>query len=264
MDYSVIFDNVITDISVNPQISFRQGRFIFSQSGGTNNPENGLTYPEIRGIEVYCHLDSEPEENRRVLEELETALYLVEEIFTGLIAKTQGYCYLAKPITCAYNNKNYYLDGSFWHEYIPSDNISRGGEAYVDDVSYLDEEKNFHPMYHFYRAAKDRTNTNDYRALNAWRFLEALHGKSDTALVNHLIQVEGQPEDVVNNFYKNIRCAVAHAKLLKSNPTTDDVILPKAQETQFDGGLMIDLSRTMKYLDNIVKNLNPAPTDIQR
>jgi|GEM_PF-4168269 len=264
MDYSVTFNNLITDISINPQVSLKQAHFIYSKTGGTVNPANKMVYPEIRGIEVFCHLDKEPEEGRKLLEPLETALYIAEEIFTALVATTQGYCYLVRPITCVYKGTNYVLEGSFWREYLPADNIFQGGEYYLDDASFIDEKKNFHPMYHFYRAAKDEANTNDYRALNAWRFLEALYGKSDSELVKHLIETEKQPKDVVDNFYKNIRCAVAHAKLLKSKPNTKDVILPKSLETQFDGGLMLDLSKILKYLDNVVKKLSPTTSNIIR
>lgn len=264
MDYSVIYNNLITDISINPQITLKQARFIFSQTGGTINPSNKMTYPEVRGIEVFCHLDKEPDQGRTLLEPLETALYIAEEIFTGLVATTQGDCYLAKPITCVYNGMNYVLEGSFWREYIPADSIFQGGEHYLDDASFIDENKNFHPMYHFYRAAKDETNSNDYRALNAWRFLEALYGKGDSALVKHLIEVEKQPKNTIDNFYENIRCAVAHAKLLKSNPSTDKVILPKSQETQFDGSLMVDLMNILNYLDSIVSKLSPTPSEIVR
>lgn len=264
MDYSVIFNNLISDISINPQVSLKQARFIYSQSGGTVNPANKVVYPEIRGIEVFCHLDKEPDEGRKLLEPLETALYIAEEIFTALVAKTQRSCYLAKPITCIYNNKTYVLEESFWREYMPADSIFQGGEAYLDDANFIDEEKNFHPMYHFYRAAKDETNSNDYRALNAWRFLEALYGKSDKKLMEHLITVEKQPEKVVTNFYENIRCAIAHAKLLRNNPNTDKVMLPKSLETQFDGGLMIDLLEMLKYLDSVVKKLSPTTTTIVR
>ncbi len=264
MDYSVVFNNLITDISINPQISLQQARFIYSQSGGSVNPKNQTTYPEVRGIEVFCHLDKAPDEGRILLEPLETALYIAEEIFTALVATTQGDCYLAKPITCVYNGKNYVLEGSFWREFIPADNVFQGGEVFLDDASFIDEKKNFHPMYHFYRAAKDETNPNDYRALNAWRFLEALYGKSDADLVKHLVNVEKQPKKIVDNFYKNIRCAVAHAKLLKLDPNTRDVVLPKSQETQFDGGLMLDLIEIIKYLDKTVKNLAPTTSDIVR
>ena len=264
MDYSVIFNNLITDIAINPQISLKQARFIYSNNGGVINPLNEMTYPEVRGIEVFCHLEKIPPVTRTVLEPLETALYLAEEIFTGLVATTQGYCYLAKPITCIYNNKSYVLEDSFWREYTPAENIFRGGESFLDDASFIDENKNFHPMYHFYRAAKDETNSNDYRALNAWRFLEALHGISDTSLVKYLIDVEKQPKDTINNFYKNIRNAVTHAKLLKSDPYTDNVVVPKSLETQFDGSLMLDMLRMIDYLDKVVMKLHPSVTDIKR
>ncbi len=264
MDYSVTFHNLITTISISPEVSLKQARFEYSRSGGSKNPDNGKVYPEIRGMEVFCHLDKEPDETRKVQEELEIALYLAEEIFTGLVATTQEECYLARPITCTYKGKLYTVSDGFWSEIIPPDNVYMGGEAYLDDVSFIDENKNFHPMFHFYRAAKDETNSKDYRALNAWRFLEALHGKSDSDLVEHLINTEKQPEKIVKDFYKNIRCAVAHAKLIKTKPGTQKVILPRAFETEFDGGLFWDLIQMLKYLDDVVKKLNPTTTDIAR
>lgn len=264
MDYSVKFHNLITDIGINPKIQLKQARFTYSQGGGVVNPANGVTYPEVRGVEVFCHLKNEPGPTRKIQEPLEIALYMAEEIFTGLVAVTQGYCYLAKPITCTYDNKNYVLEDSYWREYMHPDSIFRGGESFLDDASFIDEDRNFHPMYHFYRAAKDETNSNDYRALNAWRFLEALHGTSDTALVKYLIEVKNKPEDTVNNFYKNVRNAVTHAKLLKKDPYTDSVILPRSMETQFDGGLMLDTLKMIDYLDNVVADLNPLLSDIRR
>lgn len=264
MDYSVEFKNLITDLAINPAIKLEQAQFIYNQGYGTVNPGNKVTYPEIKGIKIFCHLGRTPSEYRKIQQELETALYLAEEIFTALVAKSQCYCYLAKPITCVYNDKMYILEGGFWEEHEISTTIIRAGSAFMDDASFIDENKNFHPMYHFYRAAKDRTNSQDYRALNAWRFLEALHGIGGTALVKHLIEVEKQSPETINNFYDNIRCAVAHAKLLKNDPLTDKVILPKSIETQFDGSLIVDLSKILKYLDSLVAKLNPQITGIQR
>lgn len=263
MKYSVVFENVITDISVNPSVRLNQIRFIYSKSGGHVNPKNKVVYPEIRGIEVFCALDKEPETGRKIQEELETALYILEEVLTALVANTQCYCYLAKPISCIYNGNHYILDGSFWHEFTPAENIFRGGERFLEDASFIDEPKNFHPMYHFYRVAKDETNSNDYRALNAWRFLESLHGKQGDLLKKEL-KSRGLNSTLVDNFYHNIRCAVAHAKKLKTNPLDDTVILPKSYETQFNGDFILHLGSMINYLDKIVKKNSPKVTNIKR
>lgn len=264
MEYNITFHNLVTDISINPNISLNQAKFIYSRHGGVVNRNNKLTYPEVRGIQVSFRLDKEPGEGRKLLEPLERGLYIVEEILTGLVVRTQGFCYLTKPIVCTFNNKKFVLEGNFWREQMPLDDIYHGGEVFLDDADFIDEDKNFHPMFHFYRAAKDETNSSDYRALNAWRFLEALHGKGDRELLEHLVDHEKQPKELVEDFYKNIRCAVAHAKLLKSDPLTDKVILPKSYETEFDGALMMDLIKITKYMDSIVRRLKPATTDIGR
>jgi len=228
MKQSVVFHDLITDISIHPTAKFEQVRFIYGTNGGLKDPKSGKVYPVIRGIEVHFEIDHEPHRGRELLEPLETALYIAEEVFTALVAKTQCYCYLARPLTCTFNGKKYSHEDGHWGEALPRDNIITGGEVFLDEAPYLDEDKNFHPMYHFYRAAKDETNTNDYRALNAWRFLEALYGKSDSALKDHLINVEGQLKPTVDSFYENVRCAITHAKYIKNNPETDKVIIPRS------------------------------------
>lgn len=264
MNYEVDFYELVTDISIDPNIQLEQCRFIFDKSGGTVNPQNKKVYPEVRGIRVFCKLESPPNESRKTQGPLENALYLAEEILTGLVAKTQGFAYLEKPVKCRYDSKEYVLEDSFWREQTPRSNIYQGGEAYIDDLSFIDIPKNFHPMFHFYRAAKDETSSKDYRALNAWRFLEALHGIHGQVLVRHLIRTEGQPRKTVEDFYANIRCAVAHANELKDKPGSDKVIIPRSYETEFDGGLLLDLSTIMKYLDAEVKKMNPQPDTTSR
>lgn len=262
MIHTVTFHDLITNVSILSSAVFDQFEFIYSPHGGSINRETDVVYPEIRGIKVFVDLDNIPE-GRVILEPLDTALYIAEEIFTAIVAKTQCYCYLARPYTCSYNGKEYTLE-QFWREKIPRESEFRGGTVYLDDAPYLNENRNFHPMFHFYRAAKDETNTFDYRALNAWRFLEARHGLQGGPLKRCLIDNEGQPEDVINNFYAGVRCAVAHAERLKADPTTTEVILPSTYETQTNGTLYLDLSQILKYLDSIVMGMDPQPTDENR
>lgn len=264
MKYSVTFHDLVTDISIDPSVRFKQLRFVYGRVGGLVNQDNGKTYPVIRGIEVFSELDDEPKAGRGRFELLDNALYIAEEAFTALVAKTQCSCYLVRPYTCTFNDKKYIQEEGFWRGILPRENIITGGEVFLDEAPYLDEEKNFHPMFHFYRAAKDETNTTDYRALNAWRFLEALHGKADSKLKEHLIEIEHQPAEIVNSFYAKVRCAIAHAQRIKNDPTSDQVILPRSWETQSNGSLAYDLFRILQYLDSVVKKLDPLVTDIVR
>lgn len=265
MDYEVTFHGLRTDIGINPSSKFDQGEFIFDRSGlSTVNPANGLPYPDPIGLKIKAHLENKPTEGRINLDELDNALYIAEELFVALIVETQGDCYLQKPIRCTYNGKDFILGDFTWEEQDPLAHNSYARESFVDNLDFLDTPFNHHPMYHFYRAAKDETFTKDYRALNAWRFLEAYFGKSDSDLVKHLIGKESQPEKTIRHFYKNVRCAVAHAALLNRNPKSDKVIVPKSYETEFDGGLFLDLSRILKYIDSLVKKANPVATNDYR
>lgn len=263
MDYSVTFHGVITTISINPSIQLEQARFMPKSMSGTVNSENDITYPDIGAMQIFCHLDTEPEEGRKLFEPLDTALYVAEEIMTGLVATTQEEFYLEKPIKCTYNNKQYVLEGGFWQEIMPNAQIIRGGKVFVDNADFIDESKNFHPMFHLYRVAKDESYTRDYRALNLWRFFEAYYGKQGEGLKRKLIR-EGLPETQVDRFYHHIRCAVSHARLLHEDPMSEEVILPKSIETESNGGLLIDLSDMMKFTDKVVKKHSPKPTDIGR
>jgi hypothetical protein len=274
MDYTVEFDNLITNISINPLIKHPRVQFLYRDDWVSDhsavNPQTKQRYPVVRGMKVHCHLDKPPRKNRQVQEELEVALDVAEEIITGLVATTQGYCFLPRPIICTYNGSKYALEeGSWWGE-ISSDDLDsvllRDGGYFVDDLSFLDNEKtSFHPMYHFYRAAKDESSTYDFRALNAWRFLEAFYGKADSNLKKHLIKVVGWQSATVNSFYDDIRCAVAHAQFIKSNPATDKVILPRSYETQFNGDVWGGLEDIMDIIDKLVRSENPEPIDtIQR
>lgn len=263
MDYNVIFHGVITTIGINPSIKLRQARFIPKDGSGTVNPENGVTYPDIGALQVFCHLESEPEEGRKLLEPLDRALYLAEEIMTALVASTQEEFYLEKPIRCTYEGMQYAFEGGFWSEVLPNANVIRGGEAFVDDVGYIDEPKNFHPMFHMYRVAKDESYTRDYRALNLWRFFEAFYGKKGDRLKKKLVS-NNLSQEKVDEFYHSFRCAVSHANLLKRNPMTESVILPRSIETESNGSLLIDLNDMLKFADSIVRNCEPKPTGIVR
>lgn len=263
MDYSVIFHGVITTIGINPSIKLNQVRFIPKAGFGTVNSKNNVTYPDIGSLQVFCHLDTEPEEGRKLFEPLDTALYVAEEVMTGLVATTQEEFYLEKPIKCTYEGGQYMLEGGFWREVTPNENIIRGGEVFVDNADFADEPKNFHPMFHLYRVAKDESYTRDYQALNLWRFFEAFYGKKGDELKKKLVAA-GLELDEVNRFYHSFRCAVSHAHLLHKDPMSDDVILPKSIETESDGGLLIDLSNMIEFADKIVKDYDPQPTDITR
>jgi hypothetical protein len=265
MDYEVIFHGLRTDIGIDPASKFRQGEFIFDQSGfATVNPNNGKNYPDPIGIKIKAHLDQPPSEGRINLDELDTALYIAEELFVAMIVETQGDCYLQRPIRCTYNGENFILGDFTWEKQDSSIHTSYARESFVDNLDFLDSPFNHHPMYHFYRAAKDETYTKDYRALNAWRFLEAYFGKSDSALVKHLIEKESRSEKTIKHFYKNVRCAVSHAALLHRNPKSTKVIIPKSYETEFDGGLFLDLSGVLKFIDSLVKRANPIANNDYR
>jgi len=256
MDYTVKFKGLHTSLGINPGAQFNQGRFIFKQGGMASvNPDNNQVYPDPIGLEVFCHLDEPPEENRQVLEELELALYAAEEIMTQIAAEYQVNCYLDKPITCEYNNKTYVLEESFWEEIDPNVDRGEARSKFTDDLSFLDVNKNFHPMFHLYRVAQDETYTNDYRVLNAWRFLEAYYGLQGRYLLDHLKSTLKGP-NVAENFYKSYRNAVAHATRLKNNPEDRSIMVPISQETQFNGNVIIEMSNIMDFLDDLVEGVD--------
>lgn len=263
MNYDVIFHDVVTTIGINPSIKLHQARFIPKGSFGTVNRKNNTTYSDIGALQVFCSLESEPEEGRKLFEPLDTALYVAEEIMTALVATTQEEFYLEKPIKCTYKGKRYVLEGGFWNEVLPNSSVIRGGETFIDNADFIDEPRNFHPMFHLYRVAKDESYTRDYRALNLWRFFEAFYGKKGDKLKKKLT-ANGLEQDMVDRFYHSFRCAVSHAEALNKDPLTDEVILPRSIETESNGGLLIDLSDMLKFADKIVKDYAPGPTDIVR
>ena len=263
MKYKVEFVGLDLDISISPKAKFRHGYFIFGHGGGLVNRDNGQVYPSVKGLVIENEID-EPTEGRKLFDVLDNALYLAEEILTGIVATTQTNFVFKKPITCIYEGKHYDLADSMWHEVILPDQLISGGESFVEDVSYLDIEKNFHPKYHFYRVAKDEANPIDYRILNVWRFLEAHFGKQGEKLNPLLKTAPAFKEIDVDVVYEQFRCAVAHAAELNQDVESKRVILPRHLETNADGSMHLLISDLVASVDKIVKHEKPVPAQSVR
>lgn len=264
MEYTVIFNNLVTELSVNPVATFKQGKFLNRTGMAHVNTDTNVAYPDVNALQVYCRdEDSDKDDYHQHLQcLLRQALYLAEEILTAVAAYYQVECYFERPITCEYEGKLYELRDNFWREVDPNVSNSYGG-TFADDLSFLDENKNVHPMFHLYRIAKDDTQPGDYRLLNAWRFLEAYYGLKDGSLKKHLVGL-GNSHKLVNEFYAFYRSAVAHATALKADPTTESVIVPRSWETQFSGSIILQMSAILKLIDKLVADYEPKLSDKPR
>ena len=133
-----------------------------------------------------------------------------------------------RPISCRYKTKTYTLDEVGFHE--TDVHLMNGGEAFIVNLDFLNEPKNPPRLLHLYRAAKDATLTHEWQLLNAWRFLEAFHGKSDSKLKEHLVEHHDVVKETVDKYYSQYRNAAAHAAILRKKPNSSKVIVPKASE----------------------------------
>ena len=264
MDYTVTFNNLVTELSVNPAATFKQGKFLNRTGMAQVNTETNIAYPDVNALQVNCKDEDSDEDgyHQHLQCLLRQALYLAEEILTAVAAYYQAECYFERPITCEYKGTTYQLRDNFWREVDPNVLTSYGG-TFANDLSFLDENKNVHPMFHLYRQAKDDTQSGDYRLLNAWRFLEAYYGLQGEPLKDELIRL-GNKSKFVNGFYHSYRCAAAHATALKSDPTTEEVMVPRSWETQFNGNIILQMSAILKLMDKLVADYEPKLSDKPR
>ena len=264
MEYTVIFNNLMTELSVNPAVTFKQGKFLNRTGIAHVNTDNKVAYPDINALQVYCRDEDSDEDgyHQHLQCLLRQALYLAEEILTAVAAYYQVECYFERPIACVYKDETYELRDNFWREVDPNVSTSYGGK-FADDLSFLDENKNVHPMFHLYRQAKDDTQSGDYRLLNSWLFLEAYYGLQGESLKKHLKKL-GNKSKFVDDFYVSYRCAAAHATALNSDPTTESVMVPRSWETQFDGSIILQMSAILKLIDKLVADYKPKLIDKQR
>ena len=263
MKYEVEFTGLDFDASIARGAVFKHGNFIYGKGGSVINPEDGLPYPPVKGVVIRGEIER-PEKGRELYDPLDAALYLAEEIITGIVATTQTDFSWKKPIKCMYLGVEYEQDGGFWREPLPPDNVITGGEAFVKDLSYLDIEKNFHPKYHFYRVFKDDANNIDYRLLNGWRFLEAHYGLQGRALILKLNKENLFKGISIESVYNYFRCAIAHASMINTDMTTDKVILPNYYETTANGNMYLLTRDLSKAIDKIVKEQKPIPMQNKR
>lgn len=259
MKYEVEFLGLDLDVSIARNAKFEQGYFKFGNGGGIVDPETKQVYPPVRSLVVHGEIET-PDIGRELYEPLDAALFVAEELLTGIVATTQANFSFRKPIRCIYNGVEYESDNGFWRE--PASELIGGGKAFIHDLRYLDEPKNFHPKYHFYRALKDESNTRDYRLLNGWRFLEAHFGEQGKALKPAL--KSALPGLNVDKLYTNYRCAVAHASDIYQDIKSDRVVLPRYIELAADGDMFWVLHDLIDRVDCIVAEERPIPIQTER